>query len=223
MTSLTIDDDIRILDLEDEPAPEPVVNPRPGLRPTAILRAAAGAFALSTGSRDAALFAELPAGAYTLPVTATDNGTGVVLLEVYDPALTSTASLLNASTRAYAGTGSSVLIVGFVVNGTGSLRCLIRAVGPTLAGLGVNGALADPSLGLYLGPALLTANDNWSSAANAGEIAAAASAAGAFTLPANSKDAALVANLPAGAYTAIVTGAANSSGTVLVEIYVLPP
>ena len=40
---------------------------------------------------------------------------------------------------------------------------------------------------------------------------------------ADGKDAALVANLPAGAYTAIVTGAANSSGTVLVEIYVLPP
>ena len=45
MTSLTIDDDIRILDLEDEPAPEPTADPQPGLRPAAILRAAAGAFA----------------------------------------------------------------------------------------------------------------------------------------------------------------------------------
>ena len=54
MTSLTIDDDNRVLDVEDEPAPEPTVDPRPGIRPAAILRAAAGAFAgwgVATGDR----------------------------------------------------------------------------------------------------------------------------------------------------------------------------
>jgi hypothetical protein len=130
--------------------------------------------------------------------------------------------VVNASTRAFAGTGSSVFIVGFVVSGSGSVRCLIRAVGPTLAGLGVTGALADPSLGLYLGSTLLTSNDNWSSAANAAEISAAATSVAAFALPAGSKDAAIVTRLPAGAYTAVVNGANNTTGTALVEIYVLP-
>jgi hypothetical protein len=189
----------------------------------AVVMAGTGAFALASGSKDSALVYALTPGAYTLPVTAADNGTGVVLLEVYDTATSTGSALVNASTRAYAGTGNSVLIVGFVINGTGSLRCLIRAVGPTLTGLGVDGALADPSLGLFLGPTPLTFNDNWSSAANANEIGIAATAVGAFRLPDNSKDAAIVTSLPAGAYTTMVTGAANTSGTVLLEIYLLPP
>jgi hypothetical protein len=188
----------------------------------AATMAGAGAFALATGGKDAALVSSLSPGAYTLPVTATDNGSGVVLLEVYDASTSATSTVVNASTRAFAGTGTSVFIVGFVINGSGSLRCLIRAVGPTLTGLGVGDALADPSLGLYLGPTLLTFNDNWSTAANAAEISAAATAVSAFALPTGSKDAAIVTRLPAGAYTAVVNGAANSTGTALVEIYLVP-
>jgi hypothetical protein len=188
----------------------------------AATMAGAGAFALAAGGKDAALVTALAPGAYTVPVTATDGGTGVVLLEVYAAAGAATSTVVNASTRAYAGTGASVFIVGFVVDGVGAMRCLIRAVGPTLTGLGVDGALADPSLGLYLGPTLLTANDNWSSAANAAEISSAATTVGAFALAPGTKDAALVTRLPAGAYTAVVTGAADSAGTALVEIYVLP-
>jgi hypothetical protein len=45
---------------------------------------------------------------------------------------------------------------------------------------------------------------------------------GAFPLPVGSKDAAMIAVLPAGTYTAAVSGAANSTGNALVEIYVVP-
>ncbi|HUR56300.1 MAG TPA: hypothetical protein VM029_01225, partial [Opitutaceae bacterium] len=50
---------------------------------TAATRAA-GAFALPTFSRDAALAIRLPAGAYTITVTGAGNVTGLALLEVYD-------------------------------------------------------------------------------------------------------------------------------------------
>ncbi len=183
---------------------------------------ATGAFALTAASKDAALVSTLAAGAYTAPVTATDGGSGVALLEVYDAATSSSLNVINASTRAFVGTGDSVLIPGFVISGTGSLKLLIRAVGPTLTTFGVTGVLADPTITLYRGTTALATNDNWSSAANATEISATASAVAAFALPAGSRDAALVTTLPAGAYTAIVSGVGNTTGTALVELYVVP-
>ena len=184
--------------------------------------AGVGAFALTGGSKDAALVATLPAGAYTAPVTATDGGSGVALLEVYDASSGSSVNVINASTRAYVGTGDSVLIPGFVISGSGALKLLIRAVGPTLGSFGVTDALADPTITLYRGTTVLASNDNWASSANPLEISTAAGAVGAFALPSGSKDAALVATLPAGSYTAIVSGAGNTTGTALVELYVLP-
>ncbi|MBI5693126.1 MAG: SUMF1/EgtB/PvdO family nonheme iron enzyme [Verrucomicrobia bacterium] len=180
-----------------------------------------GAFSLPAGSRDAALVSTLAAGAYTAPVIPVGGGTGVTLLEVYDAATTTGASLVNASTRAFVGTGDNVLIPGFVVSGTGYLRLLIRAVGPGLTGFGVNGALADPTVTLFRGTTALATNDNWSTAANAAEVAAAAATAGAFTLTTGSRDAAILATLPAGSYTAVVSGVGNTTGTALVELYAL--
>ena len=45
------------------------------------------------------------------------------------------------------------------------------------------------------------------------------SSAGAFALPPGSADSALVATLPAGAYTAQVTGAGGATGVALLEVY----
>ena len=182
----------------------------------------AGAFALTAGSRDAALVMTLGPGAYTAPIGAVDNGSGVALVEVYDAAPGSGATIINASTRAFVGTGANVLIPGFVVGGTGTIRLLIRAVGPTLGSFGVSDVLADPTVTLFSGTTALATNDNWSAAANATEIAGAASAVGAFALPAGSRDATLVATLAPGSYSAVVSGVANTTGTALVELYVLP-
>jgi hypothetical protein len=41
-------------------------------------------------------------------------------------------------------------------------------------------------------------------------------------LPTGSRDAALVTTLPAGNYTAIVSGVGATTGTALVELYVVP-
>ena len=183
---------------------------------------ASGAFALTPGSKDAAFVSVLSAGAYTAPMTASDGGSGVALLEVYDAASSSQLSVVNASTRAYVGTGASVLIPGFTVSGAGALRLLIRAVGPGLEKFGVSDTLADPTITLYRNSSAFASNDNWSSGTNALEIASVSSAVGAFALNTNSKDAALLVSLAEGSYTAVVSGVGSTTGTALVELYVVP-
>lgn len=189
----------------------------------APLMVAAGGFALSSGSKDAVLVTSLGAGAYSAPVTAADGGEGIALVEVYDGSRGSGPSIVNASTRAFVGTGERVLVSGFVISGTGSLRLLVRAVGPTLTGFGVPGAIADPTIALYRGTVLVATNDTWWTAGNAGQMMATAAAVGAFPLGFESRDAAVLASLEPGAYSAVFSGGGGATGTGLVELYAVPP
>ncbi len=185
----------------------------------------AGAFPLPAGSRDAALVANLGAGAYTALVGGKDGAAGQALIEAYAAAAaTGEARLINLSARTRAGTGAEALIAGFVVSGSEPKRLLIRGVGPTLASFGVTGALADPQLALFRQGAAtaLLGNDNWSATTAAAELAAAAARAGSFALPAGSRDAALLAVLPPGAYTVQVSGVGAATGVALLEIYDAP-
>jgi hypothetical protein len=108
-----------------------------------------------------------------------------------------------------------------VISGDGTVRVLIRAVGPTLGTFGVPGVLADPQLAVFQGTTVIGVNNDWQAAPNAPQVAAAAATAGAFPLISNSADAALLIDLPAGAYTAKVSGVSDTTGTALVEIYVI--
>ncbi len=125
------------------------------------------------------------------------------------------ARLANLATRGQTGTGASVLTAGFVIGPGPSKQVIIRAIGPTLATFGLTGLLADPVLTLVnpAGTALAT-NDNWLAA-----DAAIMASVGAFALPAGSKDAVIVTTLAPGAYTAQVSGAGNTTGLTIVEIY----
>lgn len=124
------------------------------------------------------------------------------------------AQLANLSVRGLAGTEADTLIVGFSLTG-GAKPMLVRAVGPTLEAHGVSGALADPSLRLDLGSSLVAQNDDWSSAGG-DVIGSAAASVGAFPLPAQSRDAALLRSLESGTFTAQVGG---GTGVALVEVY----
>ncbi len=128
------------------------------------------------------------------------------------------SNLANLSVRSPAGTGDQTLIVGFVISGYGK-RLLIRGVGPSLAQFGVSTPLPDPQLNVFFGPATIAGNDNWGSAATSPELATAAAATGAFSLPDNSLDAALLTTLDSGAYTIQVTGPPSATGIALAEIY----
>ncbi len=180
-----------------------------------------GAFGLPAGSRDAAVVSSLAAGAYTTPLGSA-GGSGVALLEIYDTDSANTAAgLVNASTRAFVGRGDAVLIPGFTLSGAGTARVLVRAIGPTLGSFGVSDVLADPQLTLFAGASTVGGNDNWSTSGNADELAAVASQVGAFALPRGSRDAALLVSLPAGSYTVSVSGVAATTGTAIVELYVV--
>ncbi len=137
-----------------------------------------------------------------------------------------TTSLSNLSTRAQVGTGDNVIITGFNIGPGSGKTVLIRATGPTLgaAPFSVPGTISDPKLELFSGSTLIAQNDNWSTpVAGATPITAATfTSVGAFALSANSRDAALVATLPPGSYTAKVSGVGTATGVALVEVYEMP-
>jgi hypothetical protein len=91
---------------------------------------------------------------------------------------------------------------------------------------GVNGVLADPVLTIASATGQIARNDDWASpadgAADAPAIATAATACGAFAVPPDGADAALLVTLAPGAYTAQVTSKGSSSGLVLLEVYGVP-
>ena len=90
--------------------------------------------------------------------------TGVALVEVYDLSANNASILGNISTRSFVQTGDDVMIGGFIVQGTGAKKVIIRAIGPELGAppYNVPNALANPTLELHNGAgALIASNDNW--------------------------------------------------------------
>ena len=115
-----------------------------------------------TDGRESAIIADLAAGNYTAIVRGVNNMTGVALVEVYDVSGDAASILGNISTRRFVQTGDNVMIGGFIVQGTGAKRVIIRAIGPELTQYGVPDALANPRLELHdAAGALIGSNDDW--------------------------------------------------------------
>ncbi|HVT94080.1 MAG TPA: protease pro-enzyme activation domain-containing protein [Bryobacteraceae bacterium] len=185
---------------------------------------AVGAFGLPPNSTDAALLSVLPAGAYSAQISPATGATGVALAEIYDlDGSASTARLVNLSARTQAGSDAQTLIVGLFVAGGASKTILIRGIGPTLAQFGVAGALASPQLRLHATvngqDTIVATNGGWGGGPTLTRIF---TRLGAFALPANSNDDALVVTLQPGAYSAELTGFGGATGIALVEIYETP-
>jgi len=176
----------------------------------------ASGFAPSHG-KESALYITLAPGAYTAIVSGVGGVTGVGLVEVYEVDHFE-VPLINISTRGQVSTGFDVMIGGFVVQGSGPQNVIIRAIGPSLANFGVSGALANPTMSLVRmsDNATIATNDDWGSAANAGQISSSGFA------PSNALESAILISLQPGAYTAVVSGVNNGSGVGLVEVYTLP-
>lgn len=190
----------------------------------AALFASLGAYPLeSNASKDAALVAGV-SGPRTVHVSGAGAvASGVVLVECYDAVATTHPRLVNVSARNFAGVAEQTLIAGFVIDGNQPRRVLIRGVGPTLADYGVSGELADPRLEVHTTidkqDRIIAANDDWYSEPGVSEASAVT---GAFALREDSLDAAVVLVLPAGVYTAHVSGVGGTTGEALVEVYELP-
>jgi len=137
-----------------------------------------------------------------------------------DDARSDPGRLINLSTRG-AVSATEKLVAGFVITEQ-HRRVLVRAVGPTLGQFGVTGVLADPYVTIFRGSLPICFNGEWSTRPEAAEPVEAARATGAFALPAGSKDAALVVELPPGAYTVQVQPESGAGGVALVEVSSVP-
>ena len=185
-----------------------------------------GAFALASGSRDAALFQPaLARGAYTVRVTGAAPPSGSVLAEMFDAtpsrsAGPSTPRLINVSVLKRVAAGD-LLTAGFVLGGVSARTVLVRAMGPSLTqfGLAPGDVLADPRLELFSGGSRVAANDNWGGDP---QLAAVGTGVGAFApRGAATTDAILLITLAPGNYTAQASGG-GGAGQVLVEVYEVP-
>ena len=168
------------------------------------------------------------AGSYSVAVTGA-HGTLTSDAAAITIAGTDAGRIVNLSLLATAGTDAQTLIAGFVLSGGSAPKNLIiRTVGPSLGQFGVAGFQTDPALKIDAfggtAPANPT-NDNWGAnpATSAAAFNAAFDAVGAFRLPDNSKDAALLGAFTPGGYTATVNLTSGSPGVVLTEIYDTAP
>ena len=122
--------------------------------------------------------------------------------------------LLNISGRVFVQTGDRIGDAGLIIRGSGTKRLLVRGLGPSLP---VPGALQDPVIELYDNTgAQIEFNDNWR-ATQQSEVQQTG------IPPADDREAAIVAMLPAGTYTAVIRGANGSTGNALFEVYDLDP
>jgi len=140
----------------------------------------------------------------------------------YDLTQTSQTSLGNISTRSFVQTGEHVMIGGFIVQGSGPKRVIIRAIGPELTQHGIADALANPRLELHNGTgALIATNDNWQTTILGGIITSnqVSDIQNSGRAPTAASESAIIADLQPGNYTAIVSGVSNTLGVALVEVY----
>ncbi len=167
-----------------------------------------------TNDLESAIVATLPGNgaSYTAILKGNGGSTGVGLVEAYDLDTTADAKLANISTRGFVDAGDNVLIGGFIA-GEGVADVIVRAIGPSLAVVGVAGALENPTLELYnIFGAIIASNDDWRDSQET-EIAATG------LQPSDDLESAILTTLPPGAYTAIVRGTNDTTGVGLVEIY----
>ena len=111
------------------------------------------------------------------------------------------------------GTGEDVLIGGLIVSGSTAKQVILRAIGPSLADFGLSGVLQDPMIELHDNAgALIFSNDNWRDTQEAMIEATGLQ-------PNDDREAAIVATLEPGAYTAIVEGVGGGTGVAVVAVY----
>lgn len=157
------------------------------------------------------LTATLPPGSYTTVVEGVNGTSGVALVEAYDMT-PGNSRVGNISTRGNIPFPHDVMVGGFIIGGSDSTEVIVRALGPSLAPFGISNPLPNPALEIYdSNGTQIATNDDWRST-QAAEIQATIP-------PANDLEAAIVATLVPGNYTAVVRDAGEGSGIGLVEVY----
>ena len=161
---------------------------------------------------ESAVLVTLAPGAYTAIVAGAGGTIGAAIVEVFEVG-GATVPLLNISTRARVGTGTDVMIGGFIIQGTGPRTVVVRARGPSLAPFGITNFLANPTLTVYSGQTAIASNDDWAVGPYADQVVSRGFA------PPDALESGVVLTLAPGAYTAVVSGAGGGTGVGLVEVF----
>lgn len=168
-------------------------------------------------ARESAIVAMLSPGGYTATLADATGGNGVGLVEVYDLNTAAGARLANISTRGSVQTADNVMIGGFALGGSSinPAKVVVRALGPSLAANGIPNPLSNPTLQLFDNNGQSVGfNDNWQD-----DPSQAAQLQALNLAPPSAGEAALVAMLPPGLYTAVVAGQGGGTGIGLIEVY----
>ncbi len=124
------------------------------------------------------------------------------------------SQLLNISTRLRIKGEDTLLIGGMIATGTVDKKVIILAIGPTLTGFGLAGAMQDPTLELFRGNVSVASNDDWKKSPQQAEIASSGVA------PGKDAESAIIASLNANQnYTAIVRGKNGETGLAAVQVF----
>jgi len=163
---------------------------------------------------DAGFIIDLIPGTYTAIVQpASGSITGATLVSVNDLDDTNTSKLINISTRAPIEGGVGNVIAGFIIDGTGTQQVVITAQGKGI-NMSQNLLCQDTTMSVHKMVnghwAEIANNDNWQEDAQAINIPA-------HFHPTDPSDAALLLNLEAAAYTAIM-GCNNGTGIGLIGV-----
>gem|GEM_PF-821369 len=177
-----------------------------------------------TNDLEAAICVTLDPGAYTAILRGNNNGTGVGLVEIYDLDSGNSSRLANLSTRGFVGTGSNVMISGFILSPGTNAPIVIRGLGPSLCSVGVPNCLADPVLELRDSDGTVVAmNDNCGvilqPRTDQPQARRGPTPNNCSMFCTNPLEACISETLPPGAYTAILAGANNGIGVGLLEVY----
>jgi hypothetical protein len=161
---------------------------------------------------ESAIIANLAPGRYTAVVRGLGDSVGTGLVDAYDLTGASAAKVANFATRGLVQPGDKLLTAGFIIQ-NGSVRAVIRAIGPSLVAFNISNALPDTTLQLRnQNGDLVQENDDWETDQKQELI-------NTGLQPTNSKEAALVRTIQPGQYTAQVRGKPESTGIGVVEIY----
>lgn len=174
-----------------------------------------------TDPSESAMAVSLDPGAYTVQVRNNGGSEGVGLIEVFDWDILSgntdvtTSRLLNISTRGIVGSGESVMIGGFVIDGTEAKTVAITAKGPSLAQYGISNPISDPSISLMRGQDLIAQNDDVVALPTQNRDILAQGG----VLPGDLYESALLIALEPGAYTVVLKNDGPTAGVGIVEVY----
>ena len=165
---------------------------------------------------ESAIVRDLTPGSYTVVLRGVNSTTGNGVSDLYDLSPSSPSVVTAAGTRANVLLNDEMLITSIAIQQSEAV--LLRVLGPSLSEAGVTGVLQDPTVELRDGNGtFLISNDNWQD-----DPAQAAQILQTGLAPSNHLEAAVIANLSPGFYTALAAGKNDTIGIGYVQFYSLP-